>query len=145
MQISAELTADEWGDQLRIVEVSNHDLRINQTRYTQGLALCATKVSPWVWAHTTTNHQLSWEDLPEWIAQSAFPIEIMLLGINDPQIPARFRQSQPKLQAQCAQRQIGLEVMGVASAARTYNILLGDGRSVIALFWMGNAKEGQAI
>lgn len=37
-----------------------------------------------------------------------------------------------------ARRQIGLEVMDTAAAARTYNVLAGEGRRVAALLFMIN-------
>lgn len=55
--------------------------------------------------------------------------ELVLLGCGDAQaFPA------PELQAACLSRGIGLEAMTNAAAARTFNVLAGEGRRVVAGF-----------
>ena len=44
----------------------------------------------------------------------------------------------PAVLAACLTRGIGLEVMANAAAARTYNVLAGEGRRVVAGFILGN-------
>ncbi|HET7730097.1 MAG TPA: Mth938-like domain-containing protein [Usitatibacter sp.] len=53
--------------------------------------------------------------------------EIVLLGTG-----ARFRFPEPSLLAPLYQAGIGVEVMDTPAACRTYNILLAEGRNVIA-------------
>ena len=53
--------------------------------------------------------------------------EIVLLGSG-----ASFRFPEPALLAPLYKAGIGVEVMDTPAACRTYNILLGEGRSVIA-------------
>jgi uncharacterized protein len=53
--------------------------------------------------------------------------EIVLLGSG-----ATFRFPEPGLLAPLHQAGIGVEVMDTPAACRTYNILLGEGRNVIA-------------
>lgn len=55
--------------------------------------------------------------------------ELVLLGTGDRQVfpPAATM-------AKCLQRGIGIEVMANASAARTFNVLAGEGRRVVAGF-----------
>jgi uncharacterized protein len=46
--------------------------------------------------------------------------------------------------AACLQRGIGLEAMTNAAAARTYSVLAGEGRRVVAAFVMRNAGDDPA-
>jgi len=55
--------------------------------------------------------------------------EVVLLGTGGTQVfPAAA------VMAACMSRGIGLEVMGNAAAARTFNVLAGEGRRVVAGF-----------
>ena len=53
--------------------------------------------------------------------------EMVLLGVG-----ARLRFPHPDLLRPLQQRGIGVEVMDTAAACRTYNLLKGDGRRVVA-------------
>jgi uncharacterized protein len=55
--------------------------------------------------------------------------ELVLLGSGEHQAFAP-----PELQAACLSRGIGLEAMTNAAAARTFNVLAGEGRRVVAGF-----------
>lgn len=54
-------------------------------------------------------------------------IEFLLLGTGDTQVFPK-----PELRAAFEDRGLGLEPMSTGSAARTYNVLLGEGRAVAA-------------
>ena len=54
-------------------------------------------------------------------------VEIILLGTG-----AKQRFPHPRLTQALMQKRIGLEVMDTGAACRTYNILVGEGRSVAA-------------
>ena len=58
--------------------------------------------------------------------------EVVLLGTG-----ARQRFPSPAVQAAFLTRGIGLEAMDNAAAARTYNVLAGEGRKVVAAFVLG--------
>jgi uncharacterized protein len=58
--------------------------------------------------------------------------EIILLGTG-----AQTRMLAPQLQALVLRRGCGIECMSNAAAARTYNVLLGENRSVLAAFLIG--------
>ena len=60
-------------------------------------------------------------------AVMALAPEILLLGTG-----ARFAFPAPALLAPLRQAGIGVEVMDTPAACRTYNILLGEGRNVVA-------------
>ncbi len=55
--------------------------------------------------------------------------EVILLGTG-----LRARLLAPALQASILRRGCGIECMDNAAAARTYNVLLGEGRAVLAAF-----------
>ena len=65
-----------------------------------------------------------WFDVPQ---LAALEPEIVLLGTG-----SRLRFPHPRLTAALARARIGLEVMDVQAACRTYNILAGEGRHVLA-------------
>jgi len=58
---------------------------------------------------------------------AALDAEIILLGTG-----SVLRFPHPRLSAPIAERRIGFEVMDTYAAARTYNILMGEGRRVAA-------------
>jgi uncharacterized protein len=53
--------------------------------------------------------------------------EIVLLGTGP-----KFQLAEPRLLAPLYKAQIGVEVMDTPAACRTYNILMGEGRNVVA-------------
>jgi uncharacterized protein len=67
---------------------------------------------------------LSAEHLEALLALGA---EIILLGTG-----SRHRMPHPRLTASLARAGIGLEAMDSSAACRTYNILMGEGRRVLA-------------
>ena len=58
--------------------------------------------------------------------------ELVLLGTGEQQVFPP-----PATRAACLRQGIGLEIMGNAAAARTYNVLAGEGRRVVAGFVLG--------
>ena len=55
--------------------------------------------------------------------------DVVLLGTG-----ARLRFPHPRLVAGLARIRVGVEAMDTAAACRTYNVLAGEGRRVIAVF-----------
>jgi uncharacterized protein len=55
--------------------------------------------------------------------------EVVLLGTG-----ARVKFPPPAVLAEFLRRRIGLEAMDNAAAARTFNVLVGEGRQAVALF-----------
>lgn len=58
--------------------------------------------------------------------------EVVLLGTGE-----RQRFPAPAVMAACLTRGVGIEVMDSAAAARTFNVLAGEGRRVVAAFILG--------
>jgi uncharacterized protein len=96
---------------------------INGTRHEQSLLLTGSQIHPAPWAG------LNFENLTEahfrWIAEH--PVEIVLFGSGH-----RLRFPHPSLTRSLVEARIGLEVMDIGAMCRTYNILVGEGRSVAA-------------
>ena len=63
---------------------------------------------------------------------ATFKPDLVLLGTG-----ARFRLPPPQLSRGLLAARIGLEAMDNAALCRTYNILLGEGRNVIAAVLLG--------
>ena len=61
-----------------------------------------------------------------------FEPEVVLLGTG-----ARAVFPPPQVLAQFLQRGIGLETMDNAAAARTFNVLVSEGRNAVAVFLLG--------
>lgn len=64
--------------------------------------------------------------------------EVVLLGCG-----ARQRFAPPAVQAHLLERGIGLECMDNAACARTFNLLLNEGRHVAAAFILGAGNESR--
>jgi len=65
--------------------------------------------------------------------------EIVLLGTGP-----KFEFPEPRVLAPLHQARIGVEVMDTAAACRTYNILLGEGRNVVAALIVGGLPHREA-
>lgn len=94
---------------------------INGQRFEASLLLSArgVEVAPWAglgFDALTAAHF-------EWVAQRE--MDILLLGTG-----TRLRFPHPSLTRALTQARIGLEVMDIGALCRTYNILVGEGRSV---------------
>lgn len=63
--------------------------------------------------------------------------EVVLLGTG-----MRLQFARPQLLQPLMARRIGVETMDTAAACRTYNILAGEGRSVVALLMMPPPVSG---
>jgi uncharacterized protein len=76
-------------------------------------------------------------DLSAIEALVALEPEVVLLGTGERQVfPPR------EAMAALLSRRIGIEVMTNAAACRTYNLLAGEGRRVVAAIMLGAASDG---
>lgn len=95
---------------------------INHERHDGNLIVSPDRVAPWAaedFAGLTAEH---------FAAALDFEPELVLFGSG-----ASLRFPHPKLTADLARARIGVEAMDTAAACRTYNILLAEGRRVVAL------------
>ena len=94
---------------------------VNSERRTSSVVVLPDRVEPWA---AKSFDALSAEDFTFLRSLNA---EIVLLGTG-----ARQRFPHPRLTAALAQAGIGLEVMDLQAACRTYNILVAEERKVAA-------------
>lgn len=105
---------------------------INQQTYTRSLIVTPSRVvadwPPQAFADLAGTH---------FATLLAFEPEVIVLGTG-----TRLRFPSPAVTAALAQANIGLEVMDTGAACRTYNVLMGDGRRVLAaLLMIENGRE----
>jgi len=98
-----------------------HYVMVNGRRYESSLVVLPGQVLDW---KVTSFDALTMEDFS--ILQG-LGVEIVLLGTG-----ARQRFPHPRLTAALARAGIGVEVMDVQAACRTYNILVAEERKVAA-------------
>lgn len=98
-------------------------LRVGERWIDTSFWVNARALQPWT---PRTAEAITAEHLQELLAAGP---EVILLGTG-----ARPRLLPPALQAVVLQRRCGLECMSNDAAARTFNVLLGDGRAVLAAF-----------
>jgi len=97
-------------------------LQIGDTTYRHSLLLCADgRIQPW---DCTRHADIA---LPHFALLAAWQPELLLLGSG-----ARLRFVAPALLRPLIDAGIGVETMDTLAAARTYNILAGEGRRVAA-------------
>ncbi|GMU44280.1 MAG: hypothetical protein IT479_09860 [Xanthomonadales bacterium] len=98
-------------------------VRIGDRWLERSFWVCPTGHGEWApqsFAELATGH------IHELLAQQP---ELILLGTGE-----RSLWLSPALQACALQRRCGIECMANAAAARTFNVLLGEGRAVLAAF-----------
>lgn len=96
-------------------------VEINKVRHHGSLIVTADSVTPWpvaAFADFDTSH---------FDRILALQPELVLLGTG-----SRLRFPHPRLYAALTNAGIGVDVMDCAAACRTYNILLAEGRGVVA-------------
>ena len=98
-------------------------IEVNKSRHEGHLLLMPETVQPW---QAPPFESLRAEDFD---ALLSLRPEIVLLGTG-----RRQRFPHPRLTAPLARAGIGVEVMDTAAACRTYNILMSEGRRVLAAF-----------
>ena len=113
-----------------IRSVSDAEIRIGERSYSAPVALTAAGVlDDWTAVPVET---LGVADLAALLATGP---ELIVVGTGSKQIlPGR------ELMFAMARKGVGLEVMDTRAAARTFNVLIGEGRSVAAVFYLASAS-----
>lgn len=116
----------ELSSRLVIRSVSDTAIRVNDTDYTESIVLTPNdELTLW---HGKPIDDLTEADFGPVISASP---EIVLLGTGAANLfPPR------ELTFAFARLGIGLEVMGTAAAARTFNVLANEGRRVAAVLYL---------
>lgn len=121
-------------DALSVTAYGDGWVAVNGKRHTDSLVLSASgTVRAWGvdrFEHLSAKHfeSLIEDDIP--------PPELVLLGSG-----RRLRFVHPALIQHLMDRRIGVETMDTAAACRTYNILAGEGRRVIAALLIEAEEE----
>jgi uncharacterized protein len=117
-----KMSMDSAEGAYRILGYSDGEIRINDARYSASLLVSPdTLVTEW---GPTSLEALTSDHLQ---AVSELAPEVVLLGTGAQQsFPGR------ELMLSLMRGGIGLEVMDTASACRTYNVLMSEGRRVVA-------------
>lgn len=108
---------------IRSCEKSGHryQVRIGDTLHKESIILTPEKLEMW---HISQVSDLKKEDFVHFAKLDA---EVLILGTGDTMVFP-----DPALTQALMEKGIGMEVMDTAAACRTYNVLLSDGRSVVA-------------
>jgi uncharacterized protein len=124
MKLHAHPTAE-----LAVTAITQSSLSIAQTPYAASLQVGrAHGVTPW---QATAIDGITEADIAHWAAQKP---ELVVLGTGH-----KHRFLSPKLAVLLAQNGVGLECMTTPAAARTYNVLLDEGRNVLGAFILNAA------
>jgi len=106
-------------------------LEIGRTRYTQGLSLHQGHIiSPWGPAEVRALEMQHLQHIMD------NPPEVLIIGTG--------RQTtfpHENILEYLAEQTLGFECMDSRAAARTYNILIGEGRKTSALFFLPNVRR----
>lgn len=94
---------------------------VNGERHEASLLVLPERIEPWPVAHFDALAEAHFARIAE------LKPEVVLLGTG-----SRLRFPHPRLLAPLAQARIGVEVMDLRAACRTYNILMAEERSVAA-------------
>jgi len=107
-------------------------VQVNQTRHERSLIITPAELIA-DWGPATPSDLMQEQVLQSLIDRRP---EIVLLGTG-----RRIHFPPPKIMALFASHHIGLEVLDSASACRTFNILLSEGRNAAAALLMPNAED----
>lgn len=117
MQIAPESSQAQFF----IKQFENNQFTINQQSYLHNIIIQLNTIIPW---DTTTIEQLSEKDIHLLIDNKP---ELVLLGVGN-----KMHYPKSEWLAKFYEANIGIEIMNTTSACRTYNVLAGDNRQVVA-------------
>lgn len=105
-----------------IINAYTHDsVTINELVYRENLIIMPAQLQQW---SARSFEELQVEDF---VAICVLQPELILLGTG-----SRLRFPKSALMQPCIEANLGVEVMDMRAACRTYNILMGEGRNVAA-------------
>jgi uncharacterized protein len=114
-----QLTPDSQSTRWRITAYSDTSVTAGQQALTRSTVVTAHTLLPWPVARMADLESTHLEPIIE------LGVDLILLGAHDaPRWPT------PEVIGYAAMRRVGLEVMSIGAAARTYNLLLADERPV---------------
>lgn len=118
-----KFSEDYGNSQYALTGYDDHYIQVNQTRHEQSLIITPSDLVT-EWGPSTPEELMN-----KVVMQTLIDLkpEIVLLGTG-----RRIHFPPPEILALFSQHQVGLEVLDSASACRTFNILLSEGRVVAA-------------
>jgi uncharacterized protein len=118
-------------DAISITAIGEGWVAIGGERHHNSLILTSEgHVQPWPCARFDTLEASHFESLPSLMSE---PPELVLFGSGQ-----RLRFAHPALTKDLISARIGVETMDTAAACRTFNILVAEGRRVIAVLIVGD-------
>jgi uncharacterized protein len=119
MKLHANQTAE-----LGVTQITSSNLTISNTPFTTSVQVGQTTgAQPWL---VKSLADIAEADIAHWVAQKP---ELVVLGSG-----RTHRFLAPKLAVLLSRSGVGLECMSTGAAARTYNVLLEEGRNVLGAF-----------
>ena len=118
-----KLHADTYSGQNTVTAYGSGFVAINGRRYERSLVVTPDSLDP-EWPASTLD-ELRAEHLAPLAASGC---DVVLLGTG-----ARQRFPSPAILRPMIEARIGVEVMDTAAACRTYNVLMAEGRKVVAV------------
>ncbi len=118
-----QIHLDDANISYRIQAYAPNAITINDTVYTHSFILSTENI----WADHYISHKTNSNDEETLAPFIALKPQIFLFGTGETQAFLS-----PKLQALFYSHRIGVEAMSTAAACRTYNVLLAEGRYVMA-------------
>ena len=110
--------------ELAVTSITPASLTISQTVFTASVQVGQVAgAAPWL---VQGLDEISETDIAHWAAQKP---ELVVLGSG-----SKHRFLAPKLAVLLSRSGVGLECMSTGAAARTYNVLLEEGRNVVGAF-----------
>jgi uncharacterized protein len=98
---------------------------VGETAFTQSVILTSESIDLWEVTNISELETHHFEQL------ALYPVEVIVLGTG-----TSIEFPDPALSQALMENHIGLEVMDTVAACRTYNVLAGDGRKVVAALIM---------
>jgi uncharacterized protein len=112
-------------DSLAITAYGENWIEINGQRHNDSVVISSSgRISPWACQRFEDLRAEHFAALPD---NEEPPPELVVFGSG-----TRLRFAAPALLAELTARRIGVETMDTRAACRTYNILAGEGRRVVA-------------
>ncbi|MBL8473102.1 MAG: Mth938-like domain-containing protein [Rhodocyclaceae bacterium] len=117
-----KLHLDKRDDTLAVTAHGPGYLEINRQRYAHGIVLLPNRI-----AGQFGNQGFEALSSADFAALCELGADVVLIGTG-----SRQRFPAPALLRPLVEAHVGFEVMDTAAACRTYNILMGEGRAVVA-------------
>ena len=122
MDVTPLISADS-----QVIQSYDKDgFKVSGKAYDNAICVATDQTDPWKQAANKTPQDLTLDDFQPLIAK-ADAIDVVLLGTG-----AAMTFLEPALRMQLKQAGLSIEFMDTGAACRTYNVLMAEGRRVVA-------------